>query len=64
MGKAEMTHAATMSDDTGRLPPSVVAKTAALCVAKLYDLKPELVLENGFLEQLHDMISDSNPTVR
>ncbi|KAJ7190923.1 adaptin N terminal region-domain-containing protein [Mycena pura] len=40
-----------------------VRKTAALCVAKLYDLKPELVLENGFLEQLHDMISDSNPMV-
>ncbi|KAJ6571899.1 Adaptor protein complex beta subunit [Mycena capillaripes] len=38
-----------------------VRKTAALCVAKLYDLKPELVLENGFLEQLHDMIADSNP---
>ncbi|EPQ55646.1 Adaptor protein complex beta subunit [Gloeophyllum trabeum ATCC 11539] len=40
-----------------------VRKTAALCVAKLYDLKPELVLENGFLEQLHDMIADSNPMV-
>ncbi|KAJ6493888.1 adaptin N terminal region-domain-containing protein [Mycena vulgaris] len=32
-----------------------VRKTAALC--------PELVLENGFLEQLHDMIADSNPMV-
>lgn len=41
-----------------------VRKTAALCVAKLYDLKPELVLENGLLEQLHEMISDSNPMVR
>ena len=41
-----------------------VRKTAALCVAKLYDLKPELVIENGFLDQLHDMISDSNPMVR
>ncbi|KAI0742468.1 clathrin binding protein [Daedaleopsis nitida] len=40
-----------------------VRKTAALCVAKLYDLKPELVIENGFLEQLRDMISDSNPMV-
>ncbi|KAJ8580233.1 Adaptor protein complex beta subunit [Rhizopogon salebrosus TDB-379] len=40
-----------------------VRKTAALCVAKLYDLKPELVIENGFLEQLHNMISDSNPMV-
>jgi len=40
-----------------------VRKTGVLCVAKLYDLKPELVLENGFLEQLHEMISDSNPMV-
>ena len=41
-----------------------VRKTAALCVAKLYDLKPELVIENGFLEQLQDMIADSNPMAR
>ena len=41
-----------------------VRKTAALCVAKLYDLKPELVMDNGFLEQLQDMVSDSNPMVR
>ena len=40
-----------------------VRKTAALCVAKLYDLKPELVLENGFLDQLQEMIADSNPMV-
>ncbi|KAI0696088.1 clathrin binding protein [Cytidiella melzeri] len=40
-----------------------VRKTAALCVAKLYDLKPELVIENGFLETLRDMIADSNPMV-
>ncbi|KAJ8075101.1 beta-adaptin [Marasmius tenuissimus] len=40
-----------------------VRKTAALCVAKLYDLKPELVVDNGFLEQLNEMISDSNPMV-
>lgn len=40
-----------------------VRKTAALCVAKLYDLKPELVMDNGFLEQLQEMISDSNPMV-
>ncbi|KAF8904744.1 armadillo-type protein [Gymnopilus junonius] len=38
-----------------------VRKTAALCVAKLYDLKPELVIDNGFLEQLQEMIADSNP---
>ena len=40
-----------------------VRKTAALCVAKLYDLKPELAIENGFLEQLQEMVSDSNPMV-
>lgn len=40
-----------------------VRKTAALCVAKLYDLKPELVIDNGFLDQLREMISDSNPMV-
>ncbi|KAF9784780.1 adaptin N terminal region-domain-containing protein [Thelephora terrestris] len=40
-----------------------VRKTAALCVAKLYDLKPELVMDNGFLEQLKDMVSDPNPMV-
>jgi len=41
-----------------------VRKTAAICVAKLYDLKPELVLDNGFLDQLLEMIADSNPMVR
>ncbi|KAH7090848.1 clathrin binding protein [Auriculariales sp. MPI-PUGE-AT-0066] len=40
-----------------------VRKTAALCVAKLYDLKPELVLDNGFLERLQEMVADSNPMV-
>ena len=40
-----------------------VRKTAAVCVAKLYDIAPELVAERGFLETLHDLISDSNPSV-
>ena len=40
-----------------------VRKTAALCAAKLCDLKPELLFENGLLDQLHDMISDGNSTV-
>jgi AP-1 complex subunit beta-1 len=40
-----------------------VRKTAAVCVAKLYDIAPELVEERGFLETLHDLISDSNPSV-
>ena len=40
-----------------------VRKTAAVCVAKLYDIAPGLVQERGFLEILHDLISDSNPSV-
>jgi len=40
-----------------------VRKTAAVCVAKLYDIAPDLVAERGFLEILHDLISDSNPSV-
>ncbi|KAI5989109.1 adaptin N terminal region-domain-containing protein, partial [Pisolithus albus] len=42
---------------------SYVRKTAALCVAKLYDLKPSLVIDNGLLSRLHEMIADSNPMV-
>ncbi|PNS20703.1 AP-1 complex subunit beta-1 [Sphaceloma murrayae] len=40
-----------------------VRKTAALCVAKLFDLNPSMCLENGFLETLQEMIGDSNPMV-
>ena len=40
-----------------------VRKTAALCVAKLFDLNPALCMENGFLETLQEMIGDSNPMV-
>jgi AP-1 complex subunit beta-1 len=40
-----------------------VRKTAALCVAKLFDIKPGLAIENGFVAQLHEMISDANPMV-
>ncbi|GIZ48758.1 hypothetical protein CKM354_001180800 [Cercospora kikuchii] len=40
-----------------------VRKTAALCVAKLFDLNPSLCIENGFLETLQEMIADSNPMV-
>ncbi|KIJ42018.1 hypothetical protein M422DRAFT_68159 [Sphaerobolus stellatus SS14] len=40
-----------------------VRKTAAICVAKLYDLKPELAIDNGFIEQLQELISDANPMV-
>lgn len=40
-----------------------VRKTAAICVAKLFDLNPSLCLDNGFLETLQEMIGDSNPMV-
>ncbi|KAL7420331.1 beta-adaptin [Cryptotrichosporon argae] len=40
-----------------------VRKTAALCVAKVYDLKPELAVEYGFIETLRDLIGDGNPMV-
>lgn len=40
-----------------------VAKTAALCVAKLYDMNPELVEQQGFLDMLKDLLSNSNHTV-
>ncbi|PKK75074.1 Adaptor protein complex beta subunit [Rhizophagus irregularis] len=40
-----------------------VRKTAAICVAKLYDLNPELATENGFVAVLQDMVSDANPMV-
>ncbi|KAH9326126.1 hypothetical protein KI387_006304, partial [Taxus chinensis] len=40
-----------------------VRKTAAICVAKLYDINAELVEDRGFLENLKDLISDSNPMV-
>eukprot|EP01117_Protostelium_nocturnum_P003683 TRINITY_DN14965_c0_g1_i1.p1 TRINITY_DN14965_c0_g1~~TRINITY_DN14965_c0_g1_i1.p1 ORF type:complete len:884 (+),score=412.82 TRINITY_DN14965_c0_g1_i1:63-2714(+) len=40
-----------------------VRKTAALCVAKLFDVNAELVESQGFLELLIQLLSDSNPTV-
>ncbi|XP_050889157.1 beta-adaptin-like protein B [Lathyrus oleraceus] len=40
-----------------------VRKTAAICVAKLYDINTKLVEDRGFLESLKDLISDNNPMV-
>jgi len=40
-----------------------VRKTAAICVAKLFDLSPAMCLENGFLETLQELIGDPNPMV-
>jgi AP-1 complex subunit beta-1 len=40
-----------------------VRKTAAVCVAKLYDINPGLVVAQGFLDMLKDLLADSNPMV-
>lgn len=48
----------TLSDES-----PYVRKTAAICVAKLFDLNPEMCLENGFLEKLQELIADPNPMV-
>ncbi|KAK9368936.1 adaptin N terminal region-domain-containing protein [Lipomyces kononenkoae] len=48
----------TLKDDS-----PYVRKTAAICVAKLFDLNPTLVVENGFLATLQEMIGDANPMV-
>lgn len=40
-----------------------VRKTAAVCVAKLHDINPTLVEDQGFVELLSDLLSDSNPMV-
>ncbi|MEW5304817.1 MAG: hypothetical protein WDW36_007401 [Sanguina aurantia] len=40
-----------------------VRKTAAVCVAKLFDINPEMVEDRGFLDMLRDMLSDANPMV-
>lgn len=40
-----------------------VRKTAAVCVAKLHDINATLVEDQGFLELLRDLLSDSNPMV-
>jgi len=40
-----------------------VRKTAAICVAKMFDINPELVIERGFLTQLQLLLADPNPMV-
>lgn len=44
-------------------PDAYVRKTAALCVAKMYDTNPALTVEEGFLDNLTELLSDSNATV-
>ncbi|KAH3674712.1 hypothetical protein WICPIJ_009500 [Wickerhamomyces pijperi] len=40
-----------------------VRKTAAICVAKLFELNREICIDNGFLEQLQALVEDPNPMV-
>jgi len=40
-----------------------VKKTAAMCIAKLFDINPDLVEEQGFIDMLKDMLGDANPMV-
>eukprot|EP00929_Paragymnodinium_shiwhaense_P078935 TRINITY_DN4096_c1_g1_i1.p1 TRINITY_DN4096_c1_g1~~TRINITY_DN4096_c1_g1_i1.p1 ORF type:complete len:921 (+),score=259.62 TRINITY_DN4096_c1_g1_i1:125-2887(+) len=40
-----------------------VRKTATICIAKLFDINPELVEDQGFIDILRDMLGDSNPMV-
>ncbi|KAK6461702.1 beta-adaptin [Scheffersomyces coipomensis] len=48
----------TLKDDN-----PYVRKTAAIGVAKLFDLNPEICIELGFLDDLKALIKDSNPMV-
>jgi len=41
-----------------------VRKTAVIGIAKLFDLNPSLCESNGFLEELANMLTDSNPMVK
>ena len=40
-----------------------VRKTAAICVAKLYDIAPEMVEDDNFIGMLESMLSDGNSMV-
>jgi len=40
-----------------------VRKTAAVCVAKVWDINSELVETQGFLDTLRELLSDANPMV-
>lgn len=40
-----------------------VRKTSAICIPKVYDINPELVEDQGFIDILKDMLSDPNPMV-
>mmetsp|Transcript_10370 Transcript_10370/g.32398 ORF Transcript_10370/g.32398 Transcript_10370/m.32398 type:complete len:901 (-) Transcript_10370:285-2987(-) len=44
-------------------PDPYVRKTSAICIPKVYDINPELIEDQGFIDILKDMLSDPNPMV-
>jgi len=44
-------------------PDPYVRKTSAICIPKVYDINPELVEDQGFIDILKDLLSDANPMV-
>merc|ERR1719183_1667329 len=46
-----------------RDPDPYVRKTSAICIPKVYDINPELVEEQGFIDILKELLSDPNPMV-
>jgi len=40
-----------------------VRKTSAICIPKVFDINPQLVEDQGFIEILKDLLSDQNPMV-
>jgi len=44
-------------------PDPYVRKTSAICIPKVYDINPELVEDQGFIEILKEMLGDPNPMV-
>eukprot|EP00834_Sanchytrium_tribonematis_P006317 NODE_455_length_7230_cov_0.733277.p1 type:complete len:871 gc:universal NODE_455_length_7230_cov_0.733277:3698-1086(-) len=44
-------------------PDPYVRKTAAMCVAKMYDLSPSQCVEFGFVETVENLLQDENPMV-
>lgn len=48
----------TLEDDN-----PYVRKTAVICVAKLFDLNPQMCIDHGFLQKLIDLVQDPNQMV-
>eukprot|EP00762_Andalucia_godoyi_P000920 ANDGO_03804.mRNA.1 Beta-adaptin-like protein C len=44
-------------------PDPYVRKTAAISIAKLFEIAPDLVRTQGFVDMLQELISDANPAV-